>query len=342
MHESDPRHEGSRDRIVVGGASGFMGQSIVRAWRDAGAEVITVGRRDAVRWDDNRALAAAVDGASLVIGLAGRSVNCRYGPAERAEILHSRLETTRALAAAIGAATRPPSLWVSSSTATIYRHAEDRPMTESTGELGRGFSVSVARAWEDALMERDLPATRRVALRTAIVLGDGSVLPPLVRLARLGLGGPHWDGPWPVSRARIAAGTEHRFGAPWGRQKFSWIHVDDVVAIIQFLRDHPHLAGPVNASAPNPVDDASFMRAIRRALGVPFGVPLPRPALELGALFLRTETELVLKSRWVIPERLLAAGYRFHFPTVERALDDILGRRAAMTRSRVAQGSAEG
>lgn len=330
------------DRIVVGGASGFMGQAIARAWQSDGAEVITVGRRADVRWDDERALAAAVDGASLVIGLAGRSVNCRYGPTNREEILRSRVETTRALASAIATADRPPRVWVNSSTATIYRHAEDRPMTESTGELGRGFSVSVARAWEDALMERDLPQTRRIALRTAIVLGDGSVLPPLVRMARLGLGGPHWDGPWPVSRKRIAAGTEHRFGAPWGRQKFSWIHLDDVIGIIRFLRDHPQISGPVNVSAPNPVDDAMVMRSIRRALGVPFGIPLPRPALELGAMLMRTETELVLKSRWVVPERLLAAGYRFRFPTIQEALNEILRSRAGTGSTRVAQESGGG
>lgn len=317
-------------RVVVTGASGFMGQTIARALRTEGSEVIAIGRSGPVRWGDDEAIRAAVDGASLVIGLAGRSVNCRYDAANRHEILRSRVETTRAVADAIAGVDRPPALWINSSTATIYRHAEDRGMTESSGELGEGFSVSVARAWEDALFERPLDGTRRVALRTAIVLGDGSVLPPLIRLARLGLGGPQLDGRWPVTRARSAAGTAHRRGALGGRQRFSWIHVDDVVEVIRFLRTHDELDGVINAASPNPTDNAGFMRALRAAVGMPLGVPLPRVALELGAILLRTETELILKSRWVLPERLLAAGFAFRFPTLEGALDDILkGRRAA-------------
>lgn len=313
------------DRVVVTGASGFMGTAIVSALRAEGADVVTVGRTGPVRWADEPGIRSAVDGASMVIGLAGRSVNCRYGPANRAEILRSRVETTRAIADAIGAAERPPTLWINSSTATIYRHAEDRPMTESTGELGEGFSVSVARAWEEAFFAQPLPGTRRVALRTAIVLGDGSVLPPLVRLARLGLGGPHVDGRWPATRARLSAGTYHRRGARGGRQRFSWIHLDDVIGIIRFLRAHDDIDGVINAAAPNPTDNAGFMKALRAHVGAPVGMPLPRAALELGAVLLRTETELVLKSRWVVPERLIEAGYRFRFPHLEEALADILG-----------------
>ena len=313
------------DRVVVTGASGFMGTAIVAALRADGADVVTVGRTGDARWADPSSVRRAVDGASTVIGLAGRSVNCRYGPANRAEILRSRVDTTHAIADAIAAAERPPGLWINSSTATIYRHAEDHPMTEATGELGEGFSVSVAKAWEEALFEPPLPGTRRVALRTAIVLGDGSVLPPLVRLARLGLGGPQLDGRWPASRARLSAGTYHRRGARGGRQRFSWIHLDDVIGIIRFLRDHDELDGVINAASPNPTDNAGFMRALRATLGAPVGMPLPRAALELGAVLLRTETELVLKSRWVVPERLLEAGYHFRFPFLEDALADILG-----------------
>lgn len=316
------------DRVVVAGASGFMGTAIVTAFRAEGADVVTVGRSGAASWADPTSVRRAVDGASLVIGLAGRSVNCRYGPANREVILRSRLDTTRAVADAIAAADHPPALWINSSTATIYRHAEDRPMTESTGELGEGFSVSVARAWEDALFEQDLHGTRRVALRTAIVLGDGSVLPPLVRLARLGIGGAQLDGRWPATRARLAAGTHHRRGARRGRQRFSWIHLEDVIGIIRFLRAHDELSGIINAASPNPTDNAGFMRALRAAVGAPVGIPLPRAALELGAMLLRTETELVLKSRWVVPERLTAAGFAFRFPTLEAALEDILRPRS--------------
>ena len=161
-------------RVVIGGSTGFMGQYLVARYRAQGREVVTISRSGAdLAWSDADGIAQAVDGAALVIGLAGKSVNCRYTPENRRAIFSSRLATTAALSDAIAAAEHPPALWVNSSTATIYRHAEDRPMTESEGELGTGFSVEVAKAWEAALYARDLPKTRRVALRTAIVLGDG-------------------------------------------------------------------------------------------------------------------------------------------------------------------------
>jgi NAD dependent epimerase/dehydratase family enzyme len=165
-------------------------------------------------------------------------------------------------------------------------------------------------------------------MRTAITLGDGSALIPLLRLARIGLGGPQLDGPWPATRARIAAGTSHRFGTAHGRQRFSWVHLDDVVGVVRFLRGRSDLEGVVNVSSPNPVDGVTLMRTLRRVLGVPVGIPLPRAALELGAFLIGTETELVLKSRWVLPERLLQAGYRFAYPDLEPALRQIVAERA--------------
>ncbi|MBN9606981.1 MAG: DUF1731 domain-containing protein [Actinomycetales bacterium] len=313
-------------RVVVAGASGFMGRALVDARAARGDDVRTIGRgadSDAV-WGDEDAIARLVDGADLLVNLAGRSVDCRYGPRNREVILRSRVDTTEALHRAVARAAAPPPVWMNASTATIYRHAEDRPQTESTGELGTGFSVSVARAWEDAFFAGDLPWTRRVALRTAIVLGDGSVLGPLRLLTRLGLGGAHLDGAWFRTPARVAAGTFHERGARGGRQRFSWIHLDDVVGAIDFLEAHEELDGVVNLSAPNPTDDRGFMAALRRALGVPVGLPQPRWMLEIGAAVIRTETELVLKSRWVLPERLLAAGYRFRHPDLDEALEEIL------------------
>lgn len=293
--------------------------------RDDGLEVVTIGRSGAdVTWEDSDGIARLVDGADLLVNLAGRSVNCRYGPANRAEILDSRVLTTRALRLAVAAASSPPPLWINSSTATIYRHAEDRAMTEATCELGEGFSVSVARAWEREFFEGDLPETRRVALRMAIVVGDGSALTPLTRLARFGLGGAQWDGRWPATASRRAAGTFHTFRARWGRQRFSWIHVADVLGIIRFLVDHPEMEGAINASSPNPTDNTTFMRTLREVLGVRLGLPTPRFVLELGSILIRTETELVLKSRWVVPELLLAAGYRFLYPELSGALRSIL------------------
>ncbi|MFY9714401.1 MAG: DUF1731 domain-containing protein [Microbacterium sp.] len=311
----------SAGRVVIGGSTGFMGRYLLPRLRAAGREVITISRSGAdLRWGDQAGIDRAVDGAELVIGLAGKSVNCRYTPENRAEIFRSRLDTTSSLSRAIAAAAAPPALWVNSSTATIYRHAEDRPMTESTGEIGTGFSVEVAKAWEQALFAVDLPHTRRVALRSTIVLGHGGVLGPLQTLARRGLGGAQHDGVWPVSRRRRAAGTGHFPGARRGTQRFSWVHVEDVARIIDFIEQTPSLDGPVNAAAPHPVDNNEFMATVRRVLGVGFGPPMPRWMLELGAIGIRTETELILKSRWVLPEKLTRAGFEFRYPTLEPAI----------------------
>jgi uncharacterized protein len=316
------------ERVVIAGASGFIGRYLAEHYRAAGATVLLVGRDGAdARWDDPAALRRAVTGADLLINLAGKSVNCRYGDTNRAEIFRSRLATTRALREAVAASDAPPPVWFNASTATIYRHAEDRPMTESTGELGTGFSVNVARAWEAEFFEGELPGTRRVALRMAIVLGDGSALVPLIRLARSGLGGPQLDGRWFATTARRNAGTFHEFRARGGRQRFSWVHVRDVLGAIEFLRERPELDGPVNIAAPAPVDNRTLMATLRRVLGVPFGLPATRWMLELGSAAIRTETELVLKSRWVLPERLLAAGYEFAYPELEPALRDIVAER---------------
>jgi NAD dependent epimerase/dehydratase family enzyme len=323
--------------VVIAGASGFMGRRLRASIEAAGETVRTVGRTGDAVWGDTDGIARLLDGAALVVNLAGKSVDCRYGPANRAEILRSRVATTIELAEAIHRSDAPPPLWVNSSTATIYRHADDRPMTEEAGELGEGFSVGVARAWEDAFLAPELPGVRRVALRTAITLGNGSALIPLLRLARFGAGGAQLDGRWPASRTRLTAGTYHRFGTPHGRQRFSWVHIDDVVGIVAFLRAHPELAGVVNVSSPYPVDGVTLMRTLRRVLGVPFGMPLPRAALELGAFVLRTETELVLKSRWVLPERLENAGYRFRYPELEPALRQIVAERRGARRAAGAQ-----
>lgn len=291
-------------RIVIAGAHGFMGTRFAELYRADRDAVQTIGRRDAdAVWGDTAAITTLIDGADVLVNLAGRSVNCRYTARNRAEILRSRVETTAELGRAVAGAGAPPPLWLNASTATIYRHAEDRPQTEDDGELGDGFSVEVATSWEHAFFAAARDGVRQVAMRTAIVLGDGSALTPMVNLARLGVGGPQ-------------AG---------GRQRFSWIHLDDAFRAMRFL-ETGDLEGPVNFSSPGPVTNAEVMAAIRTVLGVPFGIPLPRFALELGAIAIRTEAELVLKSRWVLPKRLLDAGFVFEFPELEPTLRDILHR----------------
>jgi hypothetical protein len=314
-------------RIVIAGASGFIGQRLVQAFRDEGADVRTIGRTGDAVWGNTLRIRELVDGADMVVNMAGKSVNCRYYARNRAEIHRSRVDTTRELAEAIRSAEHPPPLWINSSTATIYRHAEDRPQTESTGELGEGFSVSIATAWEQALFDGELPGTRRVALRMAIVFGDGSALVPLIRLAQAGLGGPQYDGPWFATAARRRAGTFHEDRHTHGRQKFSWVHLDDVVGSIRFIRDHEEIDGVVNVSSPNPTDNRTMMHTLREAVGRRFGLPTWRWMLEVGSVAIRTETELVLKSRWVVPERLLAAGYEFRYPTLRGALAAVIAER---------------
>lgn len=349
-------------RVVIAGASGFVGSALVAAYRADGADVRTIGRAhhrtpaapipDAT-WDDPASIGRLVDGADLVINLAGKSVNCRYTDRNRDEILRSRVATTRALREAIAAASRPPRVWMNASTATIYRHATDHPQSDhpqtdhpqtdhpqtdrtgaaTPGELGTGFSVDVARSWERELFAGDLPGTRRVALRMAIVLGDGPATGMLLRLARLGLGGPQYDGWWPQHRRYRGIG-DHPTGdgrAPRhrtrGRQRFSWIHLDDVVGAVRFLDMYDEIAGPVNVASPRPSDNRTLMGILRRAVRAPIGLPAFRWMLEPAMWALRTEPELVLKSRWVTPERLTDAGFEFACPDLAQAVEAIVAER---------------
>jgi NAD dependent epimerase/dehydratase family enzyme len=334
---SDPHTTVSPGRVVIAGASGFIGAVLRRELLAEGYEVALIGRSEpAVHWHDDEAIDAVIDGASLLINLAGKSVNCRYTDRNRTELRRSRVDTTRELMRSVSRVASPPQLWVNSSTATIYRHAEDRPQTESTGEIGSGFSVSIATAWEDAFFEGELPRTRRVALRMAIVLGRGGALAPLERVARLGLGGTQHDGWWFRSlfgsAARRRAGVWHEKQGTKGLQKFSWVHIDDVVEIVRFIRDRPNITGVVNVSAPEPSDNRRLMALLRRNVGAPFGLPAFRWMLEPAMWVLRTESELILKSRWVLPERLQNAGYVFRHSTLEHALDDLARPAPAATR----------
>ncbi|GAB2448298.1 uncharacterized protein (TIGR01777 family) [Conyzicola lurida] len=306
----------SGQRIVIAGASGFMGRYFARRFREDGDTVVTVGRSGAdVVWGDTAALEAAIDGADLLLNLAGKSVNTRYSDKNRAAIFSSRLLTTGELGRAVETVPNPPALWLNSSTATIYRHADDRPMTDADGQIGNGFSVNVATAWEREFFAHSRDGVRQVALRMAIVLGDGSALSPLLSLTRIGLGGPHVGGK--------TAGA---------RQMFSWVHIDDVYRAIRFIQTDAAIDGPVNVAAPRPVTNRELMGTLRRVLGVPFGLPLTRWMLELGSFAIHTETELLLKSRWVLPTTLEAEGFEFEHPELEGAVRAITGTAAEAPR----------
>lgn len=310
-------------KVVLPGGSGQVGTILARAFQARGAEVVILSRQPTsapwrvVTWDAASAgsWTQELDGADVVINLAGRSVNCRYNAENRRQIMQSRLESTRAVGAAIAQAARPPHTWLQMSTATIYAHRFDAPNDETTGVIGGQepdvpdtwrFSIDVATSWEKAANEFSLPQTRKVLLRTAMVMSPdrGGVFDVILGIVRRGLGGTNGS----------------------GRQFVSWIHDQDFVRAIFWLIDHPDLAGPINLAAPNPLPNADFMRALRQAWGTPIGLPATAWMLEIGAIFLRTETELVLKSRRVVPGRLRASGFTFEHPEWPEAAADLCRR----------------
>jgi uncharacterized protein (TIGR01777 family) len=310
-------------RVVIIGGSGQVGQILARHFHARGDSPVVVARRDqpapwqTVRWDGLHKgdWVRALEGADAVINLAGRSVNCRYDAANRREIMESRIVTTRLVGEAIARATDAPKLWMNASTATIYTHVTDHVMDEVDGVIGGDepgvpstwrFSSDVARRWEDAFREADTSRTRKVALRSAIVMSPdrGGAFDTLLNLVRMGLGG--------------SSGS--------GRQFVSWIHDADFARAIDFLIAHADLDGAVNIAAPNPLSNRDFMAAMRRAYGAPIGLPASDWMLEIGAFVLRTESELVLKSRRVVPRRLLEAGFAFQFPDWGAAAADLVKR----------------
>jgi len=258
-----------------------------------------------VHWDGEHlgAWAGELDGAVAVVNMAGRSVDCRYTERNKAEIYDSRLRSTRVIGEAIARCANPPKVWLNSSSATIYRHALDREMDEATGEIGTGFSVDVCRRWEQTLADAATPHTRKAALRSAIVFGKGSeALRALRRIVKLGLGGT--------------------LGS--GAQFVSWIHAADFARAVHWLIEHEDLEGAFNLAAPNPVTNREFMSTLREVYAQSIGLPATKWMLEVGAFFLRTETELVLKSRRVVPTRLLESGFRFEHGEFHAAMKEIV------------------
>lgn len=297
--------------MILAGGTGFLGQHVAQYFRQRGYEVVTLTRYPRrfgeVAWDGRTlgSWAAALEGAAVVLNLAGKSVDCRYNAVNKYAIIRSRTESTRVLGEAIARCQNPPAVWLNSSTATIYTHTTDEQPanTEAAGVIGRDFSEMVAQQWEAELWLAQVPHTRRVALRTAIVLGaDGGALPVMARLARVGLCTPQGN----------------------GQQWISWLHVVDFCRAVEFLLSCPTLEGAVNLCAPQPLRNHEFNALLARHYQPRWYLPQPQWLLELGAFLLRTETELILKSRKVVPERLLEAGFRFNYPACELALTDLL------------------
>ena len=311
-------------KIVIPGGSGHVGTLLARALASRGDDLVVLSREPrsapwrVARWDGRTVgeWSQEIDGADVVINLAGRSVNCRYTPAHRAEIMDSRVESTRAVGTAIANSRTPPPVWLQASTATIYAHRYDAPNDEASGVIGGSepnvpdtwrFSIDVARAWEAALDEANVPGTRKVALRSAIIMSpeDGGPFATLMELVGRGLGGRAGD----------------------GLQYVSWIHDSDFVRAVLWIIAHDGLAGVVNVSSPNPLPQEDFMRTLRRAAGVRVGLPALKWMLELGAMVMGTETELILKSRRVVPARLVESGFAFTYPEWPGAALDLVRRR---------------
>jgi len=307
-------------KVVIPGGSGQVGTILARALHRDGHDVVVLSRAPNIRpwrvvpWDGVTLgdWQREIDGCDVVINLAGRSVNCRYTAANRDEIMQSRVSSTRVVGQAIAATTCRPRVWLQASTATIYAHRYDRPNDEHSGILGGHepdtpgtwrFSIDVARAWEREFGEAVVDGTRKVGLRSAMTMSPdaGGVFDAFASLVRRGLGGSAGD----------------------GRQFVSWIHHEDFVAAVRWLIDHDDIDGAVNIASPNPLPNAEFMQTLRRACGVRLGLPTREWMLQIGAVFMRTETELILKSRRVVPARLLEHGFTFKYPEWPEAARDL-------------------
>jgi len=314
-------------KIVIPGGSGQVGRILAREFHKVGHDVVVLSRTPAgapwrtVSWD-GEALGdwtSEFEAADALINLAGQSVNCRYTPENRKLIMDSRVKSTRVIGDAVVQASKPPRVWLQASTATIYAHSFAAPNTEATGIIGGSepgapetwrFSIDVVNAWERAFNKVPTALTRKVLMRSAIVMSPnpGSPFDMLLRLVKYGLGGQAGD----------------------GKQYMSWIHDQDFVRAVSWLIEHEELAGPVNLAAPNPLINSEFMRALREAWGIPFGLPATNWMLEVGAFVLGSETELILKSRRVIPAKLPQSGFDFQFPRWTEAASDLCARSRQM------------
>jgi uncharacterized protein len=310
-------------KIVIPGGSGQVGTVLARAFQNDGHEVVVLSRGASkapwrvVKWDAKTIgdWAGEIDGADVVVNLAGRSVNCRYNPENRRQMMDSRVDSTRVVGEAIANATKPPRVWLQSSTATIYAHRFDAANDDVTGIVGGNepdvpeswnFSIDIATSWERAANEAETPNTRKVLLRSALILSPdpGGIFDTLLKLVRFGLGGT----------------------AASGKQYISWIHERDFVRAVNWLIEHEELSGPINIASPNPLPNREFMRVLREAYGMPFGLPAFEWQLAVGAFLMRSETELMLKSRRLVPRLLTDSGFEFEFPDWKDAAADLCER----------------
>ncbi len=301
------------NKLILAGGTGFLGQAIIDRYTAQGTQIIVftrgAGRKEKnvsyLHWDGKTFgdWTKELEGADVLINLTGKSVDCRYNEKNKAEIISSRVNATKILGEAINKAETPPKVWLNCASATIYGYSEDKFMDEFTGDIGTGFSVEVCKKWEQTFNEAIVPKTRKVALRISMVMGkNGGVLPVMTKLTKAGLGGK--------------MGT--------GKQFVSWIHEEDFLNSLEWLIENENTNGAYNIAAPNPITNKNFMILMRKKLNVKIGLPATKWMLEVGAFFIGTETELILKSRKVVPTKLLNEGLVFKYPTLEQALQNLL------------------
>ncbi len=290
-------------KVVIAGGTGFIGSYIATRFKENGYRVLIVSRAsEHVSWNPIE-LNEALEGAELVVNLAGKSINCPHNEVNKRAIVESRINTTLWLGNAVLACEDPPKLWINASATGIYKPSVEHSMTEDETELGNDFLAEVVTQWEKTFFGFHLPKTRQVALRTSVVLGkNGGALRPLVLLSRFGLGGMQAS----------------------GEQIFSWIHVEDYFRILLFLLENELLSKVINCCSPNPISNKRFMQFIRKTLHMPFGIPAPEFVIRLGSKLIGMEPELILNSVNVLPKRLLEAGFQFTYPGTEKALEDLL------------------
>ncbi len=296
-------------KIIIAGGTGFLGNSLKKFFEAKGYSVFILtrqpGQEHEIYWDA-RTLGDwkdCLEGADVLINLTGKSVDCRYTEQNKQEIYTSRIDSTRILQEAVEHCVHPPKIWLNASSATIYDHSEQHLNTEANGIIGDDFSMNICKSWEAEFFRAENPETRKVALRTSIVMGNsGGAFPKLKAVTKLFLGGKQGS----------------------GRQKVSWIHIGDFCRAVAWIIDHEEISGVINITAPKPLTNAEMMNNLRKRMKIPFGLNAAVWQLKIASFFLRTETELLLKSRNVYPEKLLHSGFSFAYPDLEAALEDLI------------------
>ena len=302
-------------KLVIAGGSGFLGDALIHYFGNKFDEYIILTRSPHknttnvkfILWDAKTLgdWSQYLENATCVINLCGKSVDCRYTDKNKALIFSSRLDSTAILGKAIAACKNPPLVWMNAASATYYRYSEDKVMTEIDGEVGEGFSVEVCKAWEKVFNEAQTPNTRKINLRISMVMGkNAGVFPVLRKLTKRFLGG--------------------KMGS--GNQYVSWIHETDFCRFVEWLIENKNAAGPYNVAAPNPIRNKDMMELYRKELRVPFGLPATAWMLEIGAFFIKTETELILKSRNVISDRAMKEGFEFKFKSMQECIKNLEAR----------------